>query len=58
MAMLPEDPETGYAISSADLLADFLTDNDANDPDAGDPAEWPSEYDSIRVAIGPAFFRG
>jgi len=52
---LPEDAD-GYAIPAADILSDFLVEHD-DDPDEGDPADWPREYDSIRVALGPAYFR-
>jgi len=52
--MLPEDAATGYAIPAADLLADFLIENDANDPDAGDPAGWPGWTDcDPQWALGP-----
>jgi len=44
MSLLETDAN-GYAIPAADLLSDFLTDNDANDPAAGDPAEWPEWTD-------------
>lgn len=54
MSMLPEDAATGYAIPAADLLADFLIENDANDPDAGDPAGWPAWTDcDPQWALGP-----
>lgn len=44
----------GFAESSADILADFFAEH-GDDPDEGDPEGWPREYDSIRVAIGPAY---
>ena len=47
--------ENGYAVPQADLLADFLAEH-GDDPLEGPPEEWPDEYDSIRVAIGPAIF--
>ena len=46
----------GYAVPQADLLADFLAEH-GDDPNEGPPEDWPDEYDSIRVAIGPAFTR-
>ncbi len=45
----------GHAESSADVLHDFLVEH-SDDPDEGPPEDWPDEYDSIRVAIGPAIF--
>jgi hypothetical protein len=53
--MLAEDSD-GFAISSADLLSDFLAEH-GDDPLEGPPEGWPDEYDSIRVAIGPAWSR-
>ena len=43
--ILPED-ENGFAIPSADLLADQLTECTALDLEAGDPAEWPDWTDA------------
>ena len=37
------------------MLADFLIENDANDPDAGDPADWPGWTDADVWEEGPAF---
>ncbi len=49
--MLPEDPETGYAISAADLLADFLTEH-PDDPAWSDARDWPEWTDGVVVAVG------
>lgn len=45
----------GHAVPQADLLHDFLVEH-GDDPLEGPPEDWPDEYDSIRVAIGPAIF--
>lgn len=47
--MLPQDSD-GYAISSADLLSDFLTEHQC-DEDEGDPDDWPSWCDDGTWAI-------
>lgn len=48
--MLPEID--GFAIPAADLLADWFIEH-GDDPLEGPPEDWPDEYDSIRVTIGP-----
>lgn len=45
----------GYAVPQADLLADFLAEH-GDDPLEGPPETWPDDYDSIRIALGPALF--
>ncbi len=51
--MLPSDPTTGYAFPAADLLADFLIDNDANDPQAVPVHHWPCWVDNDVWELGP-----
>jgi len=42
--------EDGYAISSADWLADWFIEH-GDDPDEGDPAAWPSWTNTV-VGLG------
>lgn len=55
MSLLPCD-ESGYAIPAADILHDFLVEH-PDDPEWGDPLDWPAWTDDLVVGIGPAFFR-
>jgi hypothetical protein len=42
----------GYAIPQADLLHDFLVEH-PDDPDEGDPADWPAWTDTGFWCLGP-----
>jgi hypothetical protein len=60
--MLPDYPDGfhldshGHAIPQADLLSDWFAEHPDDDALEGDPETWPREYDSIRAALGPAYF--
>jgi hypothetical protein len=54
MSLLPCD-ESGYAIPAADIMSDWFTEH-GDDPNEGAPETWPDDYDSIRIALGPALF--
>ena len=44
----------GFAVPACELLADWFAEH-PDDPDEGDPAEWPEWTDEITVSHGPAY---